>query len=110
MSERGIFRLVPSADPGDPRWLGRKCPGEVLVRADSAADARIVAAMAEMDFPETNAKPSHGVTTRFASCFRDEKLYEVVAATSTEFPPAGPREVLSGLSEDDIHVLSIKEG
>ncbi|MBU1209717.1 MAG: hypothetical protein KJ587_00405 [Alphaproteobacteria bacterium] len=101
--------MVPTADPGDPRWLDRKCPGEVLVRADSAADARIVAAMAEIDFPETNAKPSHGVSTRFASCFRDEKLYDVVVAPSAAFELAGPREVLSGLSEDDIHVLSIKE-
>jgi len=67
----------------------------VTVRALSPADARVVAAGAEVDFLDTDAKPSHGVSTEFASAFRDELLYAVAEDTSGHFPADGPREIVA---------------
>ncbi|TCM58513.1 hypothetical protein C8J36_101416 [Rhizobium sp. PP-F2F-G48] len=39
-----LYRLVPSAGPGDPGWGNAPSQGEIVVRAESPADARIVAA------------------------------------------------------------------
>jgi hypothetical protein len=72
-----LYRLRPVAAPDDPRWDNAPGHGEVIVRAASPADARIVAAGAEDDFLESGAKPGDGTSTRFASAFRDEKLYHV---------------------------------
>ncbi len=91
-----IYRLFPVASADDPRWLEQERPGEVLVRAYSPADARIAAAEAELDFPQTDAKPSDGTGTRFASCFRDEKLYAVALAEDTGHDVDGERGVVEG--------------
>jgi len=71
------------------------------VRARSEADARIVAAEAELDFLDVGAKPGDGVSTSFASAFRDQRLYRVVEDDSGAFPAEGPRGVLTGLSRQD---------
>ncbi|MCR4264664.1 hypothetical protein [Nitratireductor sp. ZSWI3] len=95
MSTR-IFKLVPAAADGDPNWDRATNQGVILVRARSPADARIVAAEAEADFLETDAKPGDGVSTRFASAFRDDKLYTVIELDTGTFPEEGPREVVEG--------------
>jgi len=92
-----LFRLVPIALDNDPRWDIATNQGEVVVRAYTAADARIVAAEAEIDFLDVDAMPGHGTTTKMASAFRDDKLYTVVDETSGAFPQEGPREVVSGV-------------
>ena len=97
-----LFRLTPSASLSDPRWLDQQIPGEIIVRAHSPADARIVASQAEIDFPDINAKPSHGIGTRFASCFRDEKLYSVEEMQSDALSSDGPREIVSGSFKTDV--------
>lgn len=97
----GIFRLVPDAAETDPNWDLAEPAGEVVVRARSIADARVVAAEAEIDFLDTPAKPGDGVSTSFASVFRDEKLYRVIEDNESGFPREGPRCVLSGLSRPD---------
>jgi len=71
------FRLEPNTIPDDPRWDNAANHGVVRVRAFSPADARIVAAEAEIDFLDIDAKPGDGTTTDFASAFRDDKLYHV---------------------------------
>lgn len=91
-----IFKLRPAAADYDPNWDRAPNQGEVVVRAHSPADARIVASEAEADFPECGAKPGDGVSTRFASAFRDEKLYEVLEMHDAPFPAEGPRAVLAG--------------
>lgn len=96
---RGIFRLEPAARPDDPNWDRAPNHGTVIVRADSPADARIVASSAETDFLERSTKPGDGVSTRFASAFRDDKLYAVMEDASGEWPTDGERAVLSGLSD-----------
>jgi hypothetical protein len=97
-----LFRLVPRAAPDDPRWLGHIPSDGVVVRARSAADARVVAAEAETDFLDIDAKPSHGVSTRFASAFRDELLYQAVEIAEGEFSRAGPREVVAGRIDSSV--------
>lgn len=93
---RRIYKLVPAAAAGDPNWERAGGSGIVVVRADSAGDARLVASEAEPDFLDIDRKPSHGVSTRFASAFRDEKLYAVEDCESSGHSPDGPREVVEG--------------
>jgi hypothetical protein len=90
-----VFRLVPVAEPSDSRWDLAPARGIVVVRAHSPADARIVAAAAEVDFPEFADKPAHGTSTVHASTFRDERLYSVVEDNSGVHDADGPRGVLS---------------
>ena len=96
-----IFRLVPDTVETDPNWGLAVPAGEVVVRARSPADARIVAAEAEVDFLDTKTKPGDGVSTAFASMFRDQRLYSVVEEDDSSFSREGPRAVLSGLSHPD---------
>lgn len=73
-----LYRLVPVAREDDPRWVKDAPQGIVLVAARTAGDARLVASESQPDFPSANALPAEDVTTRFASAFRDEKLYTVI--------------------------------
>ncbi|MBC2771331.1 hypothetical protein H6M51_00555 [Rhizobium sp. AQ_MP] len=73
-----LYRLVPTAEPDDPRWKNSPFQGEVVVAARSNGDARLVAAAGELDYMEIDAKPAEDVTTSMASAFRSEKLYTVV--------------------------------
>lgn len=97
-----IYRLVPNAEPDDPNWDRAPSQGVVVVRAESAADARIVASQAETDFLDVSAKPQHGVTTDFASAFRDDKLYSVFEDDSGRYLDDGDRCVLEGKISPDI--------
>lgn len=97
-----IFRLLPAAEPHDPNWDRAPHHGVVVVRAESPADARIVASEAEADFLDRPAKPGDGVSTRFASAFRDDKLYSVEEVHSGDWPQEGAREVLSGLDGREV--------
>lgn len=97
-----LYRLAPVAAPDDPNWDNSPNHGEVLVRAHSPADARIVAAEAELDFTEIDAKPAEGTDTRMASAFRNEKLYTVIeAGEDGRFAAAGGRGVVEGLVRVD---------
>ena len=42
-----LWRIRPVAEPDDPRWLDHAIWSEVVVRADSAAQARRAAAASE---------------------------------------------------------------
>lgn len=96
MAELRIFKLKPIARVDDPNWDRAPDRGEITVRARSPADARVVAAAAENDLLDSDAKPSHGVSTEFASAFRDEKLYTVTEDTSGRFPSEGERGIVDG--------------
>ncbi|EUB97899.1 hypothetical protein PMI07_000459 [Rhizobium sp. CF080] len=91
-----IYRLVPTAAPNDPNWQNSPPHGEVVVRAKTAGDARLVASQAELDFMEIDASPSEGNSTEMASAFRSDKLYTVIEDTSCRFAPNGPRGVIGG--------------
>ena len=100
-ADLNIYRLIPDAAASDPNWDLAQPAGEVVVRAHSPADARIVAAEAETDFLDIPAKPGDGVSTSSASAFRDEKLYAVVEDETGRYPREGPRTVLDGLTRRD---------
>ncbi len=92
-----LYRLVPVAGAGDPNWGSAENQGEVIVRAFSAADARITAAQAELDFTEIDAAPAEGNSTRDASAFRNERLYAVAEMLERpDLTAAGPRGVVRG--------------
>jgi hypothetical protein len=97
---RRVYRLEPIAEADDPNWGRAPNRGAVIVRADSPADARVLASQAETDFLDVGAKPSHGVSTDFASAFRDDRLYSVREDDSGRFANAGERAVLAGAITD----------
>jgi hypothetical protein len=94
--ELKIYRLVPIAVPDDPNWQNSPSQGQVVVRARSAGDARLVASAAELDFSEVDASPAEGNSTDMASAFRSEKLYTVILDESGRFGVEGPRAVVDG--------------
>lgn len=92
-----LFRLVPVASANDPNWDNASNQGAVVVRAFSAADARVTAAQAELDFTEIDALPAEGNSTRDASAFRNERLYAVVEMLDQHgIAEDGPRGVVEG--------------
>jgi len=91
-----LYRLVPIAAPSDPNWDNAQNQGEVVVRARSSGDARVVAAEAELDFTEIDALPGDGNSTTSSSAFRNEKLYTVVDETNSAYSFDGPRGVVDG--------------
>lgn len=101
-ADMAVYRLVPAAEPGDATWGRAENYGEVVVRARSAGDARIVASDREIDFMDVGSKPGSGVSTRHASAFRDDKLYAVIEDTSGAFAKDGPRGILKGFSPGPI--------
>ncbi|MGI0527221.1 hypothetical protein [Rhizobium giardinii] len=93
-----LYRLVPVAVARDPNWGNADYQGEVVVRAFSPADARVVAAQAELDFTEIDAAPAEGNSTRDASAFRNERLYTVVEMPEPQgLATDGPRGVVDGV-------------
>jgi hypothetical protein len=91
-----IYRLVPAAASDDPAWQNSPPQGEVIVRARTSGDARLVASEAELDFTEIDASPAEGNSTRDASAFRNDKLYTVIEDTSGRFGADGAREIVEG--------------
>lgn len=91
-----LFRLVPIASATDTNWDIAPSQGEVVVRARSSGDARVVAAEAELDYMEIDALPGDGNSTTSSSAFRNEKLYTVVDECSPSYSLNGPREVVAG--------------
>jgi hypothetical protein len=92
-----IYRLVPIARAADSNWKNAIWRGEVVVRAKTAGDARVVASLAELDFIEADpAVSSTGRAMEMASAFRSDKLYNVIEDNSGSFVPNGPREVIGG--------------
>ena len=94
--ELKLFRLVPLASATDTNWDIAPSQGEVVVRARSSGDARVVAAEAELDYMEIDALPGDGNSTTSSSAFRNEKLYTVVDERSPSYSVDGPREVVAG--------------
>lgn len=91
-----IYKLTPIAAADDPNWQNAQSHGEVVVRARTAGDARLVASEAELDFMEIDASPGEGNSTLMASAFRNEKLYTVIEDTSGRFNTEGERGVIEG--------------
>lgn len=91
-----LYRLIPIASATDTNWNLAPNQGEVVVRARTSGDARVVAAEAELDYLEIDALPGDGNSTTSSSAFRNEKLYTVVDETGAAYPVEGPRAVVAG--------------
>ncbi|GHA36009.1 hypothetical protein GCM10007989_35070 [Devosia pacifica] len=93
----GIYKLTPLAGPTDSNWDRATDQGEIIVRASSSGDARVVASEAEA--AAAGKDPNIATTQVMASAFRDSHLYSVQLIEGAEYPKDGPREVLSGSFE-----------
>jgi hypothetical protein len=89
-----LWSLEASAVADDSRWLDFPIWADVVVRAPTAAQARLVAARMEAGVigdPTTQGNE----TLPFRSGFQDEKLYQVRQVHLTDTSEDGPDEVLS---------------
>jgi hypothetical protein len=94
-----LWRITPSAPPDDPRWLGGPEWQEIIVRAGTAAEARVIAA--QMEAARQDFRPDRNVAGAAAMDYQsplaDEGLYHVVELPDDgpgPFPVEGPPEVL----------------
>lgn len=81
-----LWRIVPVTPAEDMRWQGRRIWREVIVRADTAALARVLAG--EHVRPE-NPLGVGNETLDFRSGFDDEKLYWVFQIDEDEAAALG---------------------
>jgi hypothetical protein len=83
-----LWRIVPVAQPEDPRWQTGPVWDEVIARAETAAAARVAAAEMEARLYPYNPIRNHAEqqALHFQSSFYDEKLYHV---EQVQDPPAG---------------------
>lgn len=84
-----LWEIEAVVSPDDPRWLGRRVWRSVLVRASSAAAARVVAGSLE----NTHTVGNESDVRRTG--FSDEKLYWVKQVTDAREEEAGPDSVLA---------------
>lgn len=92
-----LWLITPSAGREDTRWLDFPIWTEVIVRAPSAARARLLAAQMEAEMT-ADATPLGNESLAFRSAFEDEKLYQVRRLNPGDAPehaPEGPERVLS---------------
>jgi len=81
-----LWRITPSAPSNDMRWLGGPVWREIVVRAETAAQARVVAA--QMEAAQQDFRPGENTAGAAAmgyqSALYDEALYHVA-----EMPESG---------------------
>jgi hypothetical protein len=91
-----LWRIHAVANPRDARWQGHRVWKEVIVRAETAAMARLVAR--SLDQQSADQVP-RSANSEFWSAFRDEKLYWVQRVSSREAErfgdETGPDEVVA---------------
>jgi len=91
-----LWKLLPAAPEGSSYWLDHRVWKEVVVRATSAAEARLVAAEMERRQADDHV-PVGNESHSFRSGFEDEKLYWVKRLNPDDEPdpnPDGPEEIL----------------
>jgi len=94
-----LWRLVPAARPDDPTWLDLDIWQEVVVRADTAAEARVEAG--RMSYDPDDPLGSLEKADREAG-FMSEKLYHVLPLPEDEAKAfgAGPKGVLRAVKAE----------
>ncbi len=89
-----LWRIVPTARPSDTRWEDHPVFAEVVVRAESASQARLIAGRT---LYKGDGKVQFGGEQDkiFISAFADEKLYGVSRLEGDgRFPADGASEVV----------------
>lgn len=81
-----LWKITPVAAADDPRWQDRKIWSQVIVRAQTAAMARVLASELERDptLPQVGNE-----SLDFQSAFQDEKLYWVTQLSPEEAAALG---------------------
>jgi hypothetical protein len=92
MAQMSIYRLVPIVGPDDPNFDLARYQGEVIVRALSSGDARVVAAAGEAS--ASGRDPNLFTTELRASALLEPHLYSVRLVEDSQFPTDGERQVL----------------
>jgi hypothetical protein len=89
-----LWRITPTARPSDTRWEDHPVYDEVIVRAETAAMARLTAGRGLYDRDvATQFGQEHDPI--FISAFNDEKLYAVAQlGDDSRFPAKGAREIV----------------
>lgn len=102
-----LWRIYPVADPGVPHWQGRKIWEEVIVRAKTAALARVIAS--RLDEPPVPYRIGNE-TLCFRSGFEDVKLYwvqELSAHSAARYEDSDAQEgVISAIPKAHSHAAS----
>src|SRR5690625_7926259 len=102
-----LWRIYPIAAPGDSRWQGRQIWREVIIRAPSAAFARVVATRLAGQAQRRYATGNESQAMR--SGFLDEKLYWVRRLSPEDaaaYEHEGPPEVLGARLEEEALLLA----
>ena len=81
-----LWRLIPVADPRDSRWQDRQIREGLIVRAPSAAMARIYA---DRQVPSTGDGAVGNESRSFRGGFADANLYWVQRVPATEAKQLG---------------------
>jgi len=96
-----LWKIEPVARADDPRWLNHPRFAHVVVRAETAAEARLLAASGENSgAPAAVGNETHGDVAGLS----DEKLYRVAPLPAEErgaLTPDGGAAVLSRRRADD---------
>jgi hypothetical protein len=96
-----LWRIHAVAHAQDSRWQGHKVWKEVIVRAETAAMARLVARELDQGSPDDG---SRSINLETWSAFRDEKLYWVQRLNAQEAKrfggEHGPDEVIVATALD----------
>jgi hypothetical protein len=93
-----LWKIEPIARAEDPRWLDHPRFERLVVRAETAAEARQIAAAEEIG-EDTDAVGNESLGD--AAGFKDEKLYRVMPLADEErgtLSPEGRPAVLSRLA------------
>lgn len=107
-----LWKIVPVVARDDARWLGHPDWNEVMVRAQTAALARVLAAGLERG-EAPDKVPAGNESLSFTSGFEDEQLYMVRRQEPEEAPglvPVGPDEVVRATKAIDKAVEASRRG
>jgi hypothetical protein len=103
-----LWRIHAVGHPRDARWQGQKQWKEIIVRAETAAMARLVAR--SLDQQSTDHR-HRSVNLESWSGFRDEKLYWVRRLSSQEAErfgdETGPDRLIAATALDGSAVMEV---
>jgi hypothetical protein len=92
-----LWRFIPVADPRDSRWQDRQIRDGLVVRAPSAAMARVIA---DRQVPSSVRGAVGNETRSFRGGFADSSLYWVQRVPADEAKPLGGDSGADGVVQE----------